>query len=73
MLERRAFPRINLGRLNYEAVMKVLGDDRPASWEELSLKQRAALSAAAIAVVEASRANERGATHDPGDSSFNAK
>jgi hypothetical protein len=64
MTERRAYPRINLGRLNYEAVMKVLGDRTPPSWEELSLRQRAALSAAAIAVVEAARTNERGAVHD---------
>ena len=72
MLERRSRPRINLGRLNYEAVIKVLGDDKPPGWEELSLKQRTALSAAAIAVVEAANAAERGAT-EQADSSNNSK
>ena len=51
MEERRSLPRLNLGKLNYEAVMKVLHGETPfPAWEQLTLKQHAAYDAAAAAV-----------------------
>lgn len=54
--ERRRLPRINIGKVNYEAVTAVIGG--PAvTWEELTLQQRIALSAAAMAVLAAAENN----------------
>ena len=50
--ERRSTPRLNIGKLNYESMMRVLYHDKPfAQWESLSLLERAAISAAASYVV----------------------
>ena len=53
MEERRAFKRVNLGRLNYETIMKMFFTDVPVAWEDLTITQRASYSAAASAIANA--------------------
>lgn len=59
MIERRKHERINIGKINYEAVAAVIGSKPHTPWEALTLAQRIALSAAAMAVLAAAENNLR--------------